>query len=296
MRIVTRPDFDGVACAVLLHDVLNITEPTCWLTAAPIQRGEWHATTGDVIANLPYHANCTLWFDHHASNEIASDFDGVFEVAPSAARVIYEYYKDSFSEDFSELVEAADHIDSAQLTMDEVLDPALNPYFLLSITLEDNYCNGESYWNKIVNALSTSSIDKILALDYVDEHCQTVFNQHDAFREQLLNCTVMDGLVSVTDFRELSLVPDGNRFLVYCLFPDCITNVKVCHSSGSEDLIRCSVGHNIFNRECQVNAGELLKKYNGGGHFGAGGASLESVHANQDIKTIISALNKNISL
>jgi len=296
MRIVTRPDFDGVVCAALLYDVLDITEPTCWISAADIQSGEWQASPGDVIANLPYHSNCDLWFDHHASNEVTEPFEGCFAVEMSAARVIYEYYKKTLTKDYTKLIEATDRIDAAQLSMGEILDPCSNPYFLLSMTLEDNYSGGETYWNKIVELLRNKSIDEIIQLPDVQNRCVQVFDDHGSFQNNLRDCTIMDGQVSVTDFRKLPLTPEGNRFLVYCLFPDAITNVKLCRSAAQDNIVRCSVGHNIFKRECNVNAGELLKKYNGGGHFGAGGASLKSETAASQIADIIDILNRNIPI
>lgn len=293
MRIVTRPDFDGIVCAVFLYEVLEVTSPTCWLSAADIQSGEWNADEGDVIANLPYHPDCSLWFDHHASNQLTCDFEGAFSIAPSAARVIFEYYKDILSPKYKELVEVADKIDSAQLTLDEILDLGCNPYFLLAITLEENYGGGQEYWDWIVDMLRTRSIESIMKESDVEERCLTVFNDHDLFRIELLKHTVMDGAISVTDFRSLETIHSGNRFLVYCLFPDCISNVKICGSKDHPDVIRCSIGHNIFNRGCVVSAGELLKRYNGGGHFGAGGASLDIKSADKELAEIISILKLN---
>ena len=296
MRIVTRPDFDGVVCASLLYDILDITEPTCWISAASVQSGEWQAKSGDVIANLPYHDNCSLWFDHHASNSINKSYEGKFDVVPSAARVIFEYYKGEFSRDYTELVDATDRIDSAQLTMNEILHPASNPYFLLSITLEEHYSGGDLYWNKVVQLLRNTPIHDISKDDAVSKRCTDVFDDHDSFQKQLEEHTIMDGAVSITDFRKLKVAPDGNRFLIYCLFPDCITNVKISNCNTNVALSRCSVGHNIFKRECNVSAGELLQRYDGGGHFGAGGANLDSKKCDESVADIVQVLNKNVSL
>ncbi len=293
MRIVTRPDFDGVVCAALLSNVLDITEPTCWITADKIQRGEWQAKEGDIIANLPYHPKCTLWFDHHASNQIEEEFEGTFEVAPSAARVIFEYYKDQFSYDYLQLVEATDRIDSAQLTKDEVKDPESNLYFLLSVSLEIQYNCGTPYWDKVLGLLESQAIEKILKEPEVRKCCDDVLNTNANFTDNLLKCTIMHGQVSLTDFRGIDKTPNGNRFLVYCLFPECITNVKLCHSDTEPNITRCSIGHNIFKRECEVSAGKLLSRYQGGGHFGAGGASLEKAKADEIVQEIIKVLSEN---
>ena len=122
MRIITRPDFDGVVCAVLLSDALKIEKPVKWAEPNAVQRGLVDIRKGDIVANLPYHDRCTLWFDHHYTNRIYRTFNGAFKIAPSAAGIIFEYYRDSFQRDYRELVAAADKIDAAELTLDEVDD------------------------------------------------------------------------------------------------------------------------------------------------------------------------------
>ncbi len=74
MRIVTRPDFDGIVCAVLLRDALKITRPVKWVEPNVLQSGQVEIHNGDIIANLPYQDNCTLWFDHHYTNRIYRPF------------------------------------------------------------------------------------------------------------------------------------------------------------------------------------------------------------------------------
>ena len=135
MRIVTRPDLDGVVCAVLLKDAEKITEPVKWVQPNDIQKGLVDIRQGDIIANLPYDERCSLWFDHHYTNRITRPFKGAFELAPSAARVIFKYYKQRLQRDYSELVNEADKIDSADLSMAEVLYPEKHPYLLLSMTI-----------------------------------------------------------------------------------------------------------------------------------------------------------------
>ena len=89
MRVVTRPDFDGVVCAVLLMDALQIDASILWVQPSDMQHRRVEIQEGDVIANLPYHENCSLWFDHHYSNQPEGPVKGVFKIAPSAAGVVY---------------------------------------------------------------------------------------------------------------------------------------------------------------------------------------------------------------
>ena len=135
MRIVTRPDFDGVVCAALLYKALDIKEPVKWVEPNELQKGLVKIREGDVIANLPYDDGCSLWFDHHYTNRIDKPFKGEFRIAPSAAGIIFAHYKDRFECDHSELVAATDKIDSANLTLDEVLNPEKHGYVMLSMTL-----------------------------------------------------------------------------------------------------------------------------------------------------------------
>ena len=123
MRIVTRPDFDGVVCAVLLHDVEEITAPVKWVEPGDVQKGQVEIRGDDIIANLPYDDRCALWFDHHYTNRIDTPFNGAYREAPSAAGIIYAHYPGKFPESRGVIVAAADKIDSADLTLDEVQKP-----------------------------------------------------------------------------------------------------------------------------------------------------------------------------
>jgi uncharacterized UPF0160 family protein len=134
MRIVTRPDFDGVVCAVLLRDAIDDRAPVIWTQPNDIQHGMLNVQADDILANLPYDDRCGLWFDHHFSNQTERPFQGAFAIAPSAAGVIFNYYRGRFTREFDELVAAADKIDSADLNLDEIKRPQAFPYILLSMT------------------------------------------------------------------------------------------------------------------------------------------------------------------
>ena len=66
MRLVTRSDFDGLACAALLKEAGIIDH---WKFAHPkdLQDGLIEVTEDDCLANVPYVEGCGLWFDHHSS-------------------------------------------------------------------------------------------------------------------------------------------------------------------------------------------------------------------------------------
>ena len=295
MRIVTRPDFDGVVCAVLLSEAESITRPVLWTEPNDIQKGIVSIQTGDIIANLPFHPACSMWFDHHYTNKTEILFDGAYKIAPSAAGVIYEYYKKHFQRDYGELIHETDKIDAAELSQDEVHRPEKYPYLLLSMTLSGRKNLNEAYWNRLVELLRTSSIKEILKDPQVKNRCKTVIEQNKYFKTILSKHTRMAGHVSITDFRSFEESPPGNRFLVYSLFPEAVVSVKIRYKNLYKEKVIIGVGHSIFNRNCNVNVGLMLTRFSGGGHHGAGACTVAASKAEKTLKTIVDILRKNES-
>jgi oligoribonuclease NrnB/cAMP/cGMP phosphodiesterase (DHH superfamily) len=295
MRIVTRPDFDGIVCAALLYDAENITEPVKWIEPSEVQKGIADIRKDDIMANLPYDERCGMWFDHHFSNQTDRPFKGVMKIAPSAAGIIYEYYKDSFQCDYSMLIKQTDRIDSADLTRDEVVHPENHPYLLLSMTTSGLDPSDEPYWNRVVDLLRKADINTILEDPEVKKRCETVIKQNHGYEDLLKKHTKLIKHVAVTDFRPLENTPPGNRFLVFSLFPESAVTMKVRFKNKTRDTIDVSVSHSIFNRTCNVNAGLMLSKFGGGGHRGAGGCSFHADKSEQYIDKMIEILVKNES-
>ena len=295
MRIVTRPDFDGIVCAVLLYEALDITEPTLWVEPNDVQKGRVDILSQDIIANLPYDERCALWFDHHFTNQIDKPFKGAFEIAPSAAGIIFEYYKDRFQRDYSELVQAADKIDSANLTLDEILHPEKDPYVLVSLTVSSEAQSSVPYWNTLVALFSEQDIQQVLENAEVKQHCRDVICQNDRYVDVLKQHTVINQHVAITDFRLLKSPPFGNRFLVYSLFPEASVNLRIRYEDENKDIVVINLGHSIFNPGCNVNVGLMLAQFGGGGHPGAGSARVPSSRADDILSKIIDRLlaNKN---
>ena len=293
MRIVTRADFDGIVCAMLLRVAEGDDRPLVWAEPGDMQRGLVEVHPGDIVANLPYHANCGLWFDHHFSNTPAQPVAGLFEMAPSAAGLVYRYYRDRISGDYDELVHQTDRIDSADLTEDEVQVPENYPYVLLSMTIKGRELQDAPYWNRLVDLLRDHPIDAVMADAEVGERCRQVVEENRTYRTHLEHHTQIDGVVAVTDFRTLSQTPRGNRFLVYSLYPQTAVQAKIRYNDRDRNRIIVSVGHSIFNRNCQVNVGLLLSKYGGGGHRGAGSCSFPKEKADEYIPAILDTLVRN---
>jgi len=293
MRIVTRPDFDGIVCAVLLYEALDVGAPVLWAEPNDVQKGLLQIQEGDIIANLPYDERCTLWFDHHYTNQVTVPFKGAFRIAPSAAGIIYQYFKGQFQRDYSELVQAADKIDSADLTLDEVLHPENHPYILLSLTVSNEDQPNENYWNRLVELFRKYSIRQILKDPEVKQHCHTVTKQNDRFVEFLKAHTVLNQHVAITDFRPVDRSPSGNRFLVYSLFPESFVNVRIRYEDRNKKTVVVNVGHSIFNPNCKVNVGLMLVHFGGGGHRGAGSARFPVSQSDDYIARISDCLVRN---
>src|ERR1700712_3087755 len=68
-RLVTRSDFDGLVCAVLLKE-LDLIDDILFVHPKDMQDGKIPITDRDITTNLPYVAGAHLSFDHHASELI----------------------------------------------------------------------------------------------------------------------------------------------------------------------------------------------------------------------------------
>jgi hypothetical protein len=320
MRLVTRADFDGLVCGALVTKFEPIDS---YLFVEPkfMQDGLVEIRKGDIITNLPYHPNCTLWFDHHVTNTTPNFPEpimlgqGGFRLAPSAARVVCEYYTElaersraavraphavllqpeemlSFlnSERMKYLLHEADRIDAGKLEMNDVLDP--QGHVLISMTTDGRNAGDEPYWLKIIELLRDATLEDTLTHPDVKRRCQRIRDEQEKLRKLLLERTTMKGNVIYCDLRGVKEIPDGNRFLIFTLFPKGNIQVKVTHDSQRENTTAISVGYNIFNPTSNVNVGELLKNYGGGGHKVVGSSRVPNERAEQAIEEILEAVTE----
>jgi oligoribonuclease NrnB/cAMP/cGMP phosphodiesterase (DHH superfamily) len=293
MRIVTRPDFDGVVCAVLIADALGIEQPVHWVEPNDLSKGTAGIRPGDILANLPYHPDCDTWFDHHATNRIDRPFKGRFDESPSAARIVFEYYAGRFKRDFTELVYWADRIDSAGFTRDEVLHPEKYAYVLLSMTVSSETGREEAYWELLVRMMRQKDIAQIMAHSEVEARCRKVVRQNSEYADWLRKYTRIEGRVAITDFRSLDEPPAGNRFLSYSLFPEAVVSARIRYEDPQKQTVVVNIGHSIFTPGCLVHVGRLLTAFGGGGHRGAAAARFPAAKADRYLPQIIGALVKN---
>lgn len=296
MRIITRGDFDGLVCSVLLSDVEKITD-ILFIHPQMMQKREVEVTSDDIIVNLPYHPDCALWFDHHLSESEhgakPESFKGKYGLAPSCARLIYDYYKHPAWTKYASLMESVDNIDSAQLTLNDILRP--EGWGRLSCTVDPRtgFAPSREYFMSLIEWIRELPLEKIMAQDEVRNRAREFFKAQVEFQESLKKHTRQDGYVVVTDFRTLPATPIGSRFLVYALFPTAHSSVRAFRTDDKK-RITIAVGHSIINRTCKADVGALMAAHGGGGHKGAGSCQASVEEADDVIHAIVESLNAKV--
>jgi nanoRNase/pAp phosphatase (c-di-AMP/oligoRNAs hydrolase) len=281
MRLLTRSDYDGLMCAVLLKE-LGKYDDIKFVHPKDIQDNLIEVTKEDILVNIPYVPGCGIWFDHHTSEQERGvsegfEFEGANWPAPSCARVIYEYYKDSGKlEKFEELLEAADKADAAQFTRDEILNPTR--WVLLSFIMDprtglgryrDYRVSNYQLMMMLIDELRSKPVDEILALEDVQERVRRYEEHKPHFLQMMFEYSTAEGDVIVTDLRDVPETYVGNRHVVYALYPYQNISIRIFDGKDKEFCV-FSVGYSILNRTSTVDVGSLMLKYGGGGHKAVG--------------------------
>ncbi|MCL2761822.1 MAG: exopolyphosphatase [Treponema sp.] len=300
MRLITRSDFDGLACGALLESLGLIDE---WLFVHPkdIQDGLVQATKNDIVANVPYIQGCGLWFDHHSSEEERLggniQFEGASKQAPSCARVIYDYYGgEAKLGQFAEMIKYVDKMDSADLTVDEIMNPS--GWVLLGFIADPRTGLGRirnftisnfDLMKKLAKETLSKPIEEIMALSDVKERIDIYFEQHNNFIAMVKKHAKLEGNAIYVDLRNIETIHAGNRFLLYTVFPE--QNISVWVVDGKKN-VNCvvTVGYSIINKTATVDVGSLMLKYGGGGHKAVGTCQVAYENADKIISEIIAAV------
>ncbi len=280
MRLVTRSDFDGLACAALLKKAGIIDH---WTFAHPkdLQDGLIEITENDCLANVPYVEGCGLWFDHHSSEHERGALEGKYKgesrLAPSCARIIYEYYggAETFP-DLDDMMWAVDKVDSANLTIEEIKNPS--DWILMGYLMDPR--TGLGRWRnftvpnyalmeKLIDCCLTMSIDEMMQLPDVKERVEVYWEQNEKFIDMVQKHTRTEGDVIISDLRGVDPIYSGNRFLIYSLYPDQNISAWIVSGRGGKGC-SCAVGYSVVNRTSNVDVGSLMLKYGGGGHKAVG--------------------------
>ncbi len=291
-RLVTRSDFDGLVCAVLLKE-LNLINEIRFVHPKDMQDGKIDISDGDITTNLPYVNTAHLAFDHHESETIRNqDVEDNYIIdpkAPSAARVVYNYFggPKKFATISLEMMEAVDKSDSAQFEHSEILDP--QGWVLLSFLMDARTGLGRfkefrisnyQLMMELIDYCRNHTIEEILQLPDVKERSDLYFEHQEKFNQQLKDCSTVYNSLVVLDLRDAETIYAGNRFTIYALYPNCNISIHVLWGLKKQNTV-FAVGKSILNRTSNLNIGALMLEYGGGGHANAGTCQVENDTAEQ---------------
>lgn len=305
MRLLTRSDFDGLVCGVFLSEK-KIVDEFKFIHPKDLQHDTIEVTANDVLANVPYHKNCGLWFDHHASEEERLEmetlsFEGASYYAASAAQVVWDYYggEKTFGSHFLPLLDAVNKTDSANLTTDEIINA--EGWILLGFITDprtglgrfsDYRISNYELMMDLITYCRTKNADEILAIPDVQERSRRYFEQQALFVDMLQRSCKIKGNVIITNLLTEETIFCGNRFLVYGIYPEQNIEIRVMWGKNQQN-VTFAVGHSILNQTCKTNVGKLMLEYNGGGHERVGTCQVSPDTWEKSLEEIIDRLIKN---
>lgn len=301
-RLVTRSDFDGLVCAVLLNE-LDLIDEITFVHPKDMQDGKVPITGRDITTNLPYVPAAHLAFDHHESETIRNTGERpnhiISATAPSAARVVYDHYggKKAFPRISDDMMAAVDKADSAQYNRDEVLNPTgwtLLNYLMDSRTglgrFRDFRISNYALMMDLIKYCRDHSIKQILALPDVHERVELYHEHAEKAKAQIQRCATVHKNLVVLDLRSEETIYATNRFMIYALFPQ--TNISIHQMWGlAKQNTVFATGKSILDRSSKTNVGELMLQYGGGGHQAAGTCQVANDQAETVLKALIAKIN-----
>lgn len=305
MRLVTRSDFDGLACAMMLKEI-GLIDEIKFVHPKDVQDGKIELFKTDITTNLPYDQRVGLAFDHHESEEDrlrATETSGKLIIDPnarSAARVLYNYYggRDKFPRISDELMEAVDKGDSADFTEEEILHPSgwvLLHYLMDARTglgrFHDFRISNYDLMMELIDYCLEHAIEEILELPDVKERVELYFEQEKLFKEQLQRIAKVDGDCVILDLRNEEVIHAGNRFMIYALYPEAKYSIHVVWGFKKQNTA-VMIGKSIINKSGVVDIGQLCLAYGGGGHHNAGTCQLANDEVDTLLPSIIMAINQ----
>ena len=301
-RLVTRSDFDGLVCGALLTH-LNLIDDIKFVHPKDMQDGIIDISERDITTNLPYVPGCHLAFDHHLSetlrNSERADNHIIDPDAPSAARVVFDYYGgfDAFPARWEDMMAAVDKGDAAQFNQEEILDP--QGWVLLNFIMDARTGLGRfrefrisnyQLMMKLIDYCREHSIDEILALDDVRERVELYRDHEEKAKQQIQRCARVHGNLVVLDLRDEETIYATNRFVIYALYPECNISIHVMWGLKQQNTV-LAIGKSILDRSSNTNVGELCLDYGGGGHLNAGTCQIDNDKAEETLNAIIKRIN-----
>lgn len=303
-RLITRSDFDGLVSAVLLKH-LGLIDDVLFVHPKDMQDQKIHVTANDITTNLPYVPGVHIAFDHHLSeskrNAANIKSHIIVPSAPSAARVVWQYYGGhrAFPEHWDDMMTAVDKGDSAQFNMAEVTDP--KEWDLLNFIMDARTGLGRfrefrisnyDLMMQLIDLCSTTTISTIMENEDVKERVALYLEQQELFKEQVQRCAIEHKNLVVLDLRNEDIIYAGNRFMIYALFPQCNISIHVMWGFRRQNTV-FATGKSIFDRSSKTNVGDLMLKYNGGGHDAAGTCQIDTDNAEIVLAELIETITMN---
>lgn len=303
-RLVTRSDMDGLICAVLLKE-LELIDDIKFVHPKDMQDGVVEIGSNDITTNLPYVEGVHLAFDHHLSETLRNekrDNHIIIPDAPSAARVVYEYYgAKEFSKihHIDDMMEAVDKADSASFSMEDVLKP--EGWEFLSFLMDARTGLGRfrefrvsnyQLMMDLIDYCKDHTIEEIMQLSDVKERVELYLRYEQDFKLQILRCAKVYKNLVVLDLRDEEVIYPGNRFMIYALFPRCNISIHAIWGFKKQNTV-FATGKSIFDKSSNTTVGELMLKYNGGGHEAAGTCQIDNERAEEVLKELIEQITKD---
>jgi len=300
-RLVTRSDFDGLACAVLSKE-LGMIDEIKFVHPKDMQDGTILVSDRDITTNLPYVRGVYLAFDHHLSETIRLDEIPENYItnpeAPSAARVVYDHYggKARFPGIPEKLMEAVDKSDSGQFNRDEILNSegwVLLNYLMDSRTglgrFKEFRISNYDLMMTLIDACRDHPVDGILALPDVKERVDLYRDQVEKAKEQIKRCTKVTGKAGILDLRGEDTIFATNRFTIYALLPEINISIHVMWGLNKLNTV-LAVGKSVLDRTSKTNIGALMLEYGGGGHPNAGTCQIDNDEADTVLAELVARI------
>jgi nanoRNase/pAp phosphatase (c-di-AMP/oligoRNAs hydrolase) len=302
-RLITRSDFDGLVCAMLLRE-LEMIDEIKFVHPKDVQDGKVDINENDITTNLPFDPRVGLAFDHHESELVRNNMEAyghkfICLREKSAARVVYNYYggAERFKTVSEEIMTAVDKGDSADFTIDEILEP--KGWVLMNFVMDartglgrfhDFRISNYQLMMELIDYCAHHTIDEVLEHPDVKERTEMYFEQQELFKKQLSETVKIVGKVALLDLRPLETIYTGNRFMIYAMYPEAEVSVHVAWGFQKQNTA-VMIGKSIINKAGTTDIGQLCLSYGGGGHTNAGTCQLDNDIVDKELPNILAVLN-----
>jgi hypothetical protein len=287
MKIYFHRDFDGMASAAMLADALLHTQGYADV--------EWQGVNFDLtldwdnfasgeqfaVVDFHYHPRAKYWFDHHPTTFLnpehqqgySDDERHCFDPSakscpPIILKHAQQYWGYRPPEHFAELAKWSDIIDSAGF---ESADSALfgtDPGLIVSraLTCSPNL----EFHNTIVTLMKERPLDEIAKHPLIQKcYKRSSKNRDNALDNFEQNIVLRTDTALLADLRSKKIRRD--RFAPFYLHPNIHFAITLLPTRAGDHI---TVSTNPWNRPAtDLNLGEMMKKYGGGGHQAVGGCN-----------------------